>query len=99
MANDDNFYLYVDWGDGSVEEWIGPYESGDEVSLNHVWENNNKYTIQVKAKDTNDKESEWVTQSVFISRSRNPTSLLLLSLFEHFINQFQFLKNILRIIK
>jgi len=96
---DDNFYLYVDWGDGSVEEWIGPYESGDEVSLNHVWENNNKYTIQVKAKDTNDKESEWVTQSVFISRSRNPTSLLLLSLFEHFINQFQFLKNILRIIK
>lgn len=66
----DDFYLYIDWGDGSKDEWIGPYESGEMVSVNHVWQNKNIYKIKVKAKDINEKESNWGTQSVLISRNR-----------------------------
>ena len=90
----DDFYLYVDWGDGSNEEWVGPYSSGEIVTINHSWESKDFYDIMVKAKDANNKESNWVTQSVFISRDKKSTNLLLPSFFEHFLDFFQVLKQI-----
>ena len=36
----DDIWLYIDWGDGNVEEWIGPYESSEEVTLTHEWHEN-----------------------------------------------------------
>jgi hypothetical protein len=67
--NDDVFY-YIDWGDGEIEKWIGPSESGEEVTVNHSWEKQGTYIIQAKAKDTSDHESEWETFDVKIPRAR-----------------------------
>ncbi|MCK5260723.1 MAG: PQQ-binding-like beta-propeller repeat protein [Thermoplasmatales archaeon] len=51
--------LYIDWGDGSMEEWIGPYFSGQEIELSHTWSEQGNYTIRAKAKDTLGEESDW----------------------------------------
>ena len=56
--NGDQLYYLFDWGDGTDSGWIGPYTSGISVSADNIWSNGN-YQIKVKAKDTNNAESEW----------------------------------------
>jgi len=48
---EDDIWLYIDWDDGTVEDWIGPYESGEEVVVSHKWDDDNKYEITAKSKD------------------------------------------------
>lgn len=54
-----NVIYYIDWGDGSVEEWIGPYASGEEVTIAHTWEMGGKYEIMAKAKNEENAEGGW----------------------------------------
>jgi hypothetical protein len=55
----DDIFYYIDWGDGKIEEWIGPYPSGENVIVSHYWEHSGIYTVRAKARDTNGLESEW----------------------------------------
>jgi len=43
-------YYYIDWDDGTFEEWIGPYDSGFEAIIGHTWEEQGTFTIEAKAK-------------------------------------------------
>ncbi|MFO7677789.1 MAG: C25 family cysteine peptidase, partial [Thermoplasmatota archaeon] len=58
-AQNHNIYYYVDWGDETTSDWIGPYVSGNMIHLTHSWEEKGTYEIKVKAKDSLDAESEW----------------------------------------
>ena len=55
--NNDVYYM-VAWGD-EVSDWLGPFNSGETVSLVHTWDAVGEYTILVKAKDALDLESGW----------------------------------------
>ena len=57
-------YYYIDWGDGDVLEWVGPYESGEIIELSHTWEEQDTYTISARAKDTWGAIGEWGTLEV-----------------------------------
>ncbi|MCD6147629.1 MAG: PKD domain-containing protein [Thermoplasmata archaeon] len=57
--DDDQVYYMFDWGDGSVSDWLGPYNPGDKVKVSHSWEKNGTYSIMVKAKDIHYSESNW----------------------------------------
>lgn len=57
--NGDDVYYYVDWGDDTFEDWFGPYESGDEVTVSHAWFEQGTYIIRAKAKDVYGVESNW----------------------------------------
>jgi hypothetical protein len=48
---EDDIWLYVDWGDGSNTGWNGPYTSGEEVIKSHTWDENGAYDIKAKSKD------------------------------------------------
>ena len=52
-------YYYIDWGDDTNTGWIGPYESGDEISVENSWSEIGEYDILIKAKDILDDESGW----------------------------------------
>jgi len=54
----DVFY-YIDWGDGTVEEWIGPFKSGEKISLIHNWSNQGNYIIKARAKNTDGYLGPW----------------------------------------
>ena len=70
----DNDYLYYlfDWGDGTNSSWIGPYLSGENVSANHTWEEEEDFEIKVKAKDHLDLETSWSTIHIINISNRPP---------------------------
>jgi hypothetical protein len=56
---DTDVYYYIDWGDGNVEEWTGPFPSGEEITVSHTWLTGGNATIKAKAKNTHGTESIW----------------------------------------
>ena len=63
-------YYYVDWDDGTNSGWFGPFNSGEEATVNHTWSKRGKYVVKAKAKDTGDAESDWGKLTVTMPRSR-----------------------------
>ena len=90
--NDDIFY-YIDWGDVTFEEWIGPYNSGEEKSISHTWTTEGTYTIKAKAKDTNGGESEW-SDPLSVSMPKNKPYLN--TPFLDFLEQYPILYQLLQ---
>ncbi|KYK22450.1 hypothetical protein AYK21_03880 [Thermoplasmatales archaeon SG8-52-2] len=98
---DDEVYYYIDWDDGNVEEWIGPFSSGAEITVDHIWEEEGSYIIKVKAKDTYDDESDFAEFSVEIPRFRNSNTQftrLFEKIIERFSNVFPIIRQILSLI-
>jgi hypothetical protein len=92
--DDDDVKFYIDWGDNHTEKWIGPYASGEEVSLNHTWVEQGTYTIQVKAEDKGHYESNWSTLEVSMPKN-TPYST---TLFQRFLENHPYLFLILKLI-
>ncbi len=63
---DDDIYYYIDWGDDSNSSWLGPYKSGEEIEIEHSWDQQGSYTIRVKARDVHGAESNWATLKISI---------------------------------
>lgn len=55
----DTLSYLIEWGDGSISDWVGPYPSGSPVTLHHSWETVGSYQVRGKAKDTSGVESSW----------------------------------------
>jgi len=48
----DNIASYsIDFGDGETWGLLGPFDSGEEVIMSHIWSEQGNYTIRAKAKD------------------------------------------------
>jgi hypothetical protein len=69
--NLDEISYFIEWGDGSFEDWIGPYSSGEEIFVSHSWSEDGKYNIRAKAKDIKDYESTW-SEPFFVNISNPP---------------------------
>jgi Arylsulfotransferase (ASST)/PKD domain len=55
----DSLYYMIDWGDFSEETWVGPYDTGVEITFSHLWQQRGSYDVKVKAKDVHDAVSNW----------------------------------------
>lgn len=60
----DDVYYFVDWGDETNSSWLGPSNSGEEVTATHTWSEDGIYIIRVKAKDMDGAESDFETLKV-----------------------------------
>jgi hypothetical protein len=69
-VTDDNLYYYIEWGDGEIEEWIGPYTSGEQVTKSHSWSQDGSYVIRAKAKDEKGEESQWTILEISMPRNK-----------------------------
>jgi hypothetical protein len=54
-----NLYYWVEWGDGSHQEWFGPSASGIPIIISHSWSEKGNYSITAKAKNVLGVESDW----------------------------------------
>ncbi len=55
----DTVLYYVEWGDGTNDDWFGPYQSGQEVTATHSWDVDGVYKIRAKAKNINGNTGDW----------------------------------------
>jgi len=81
-------YFFVFWGDGNSTDWIGPYNSGELITLTHEWDKKGSYTISVKSKDTAGYESNWSQLKINAPRNTNFANILLYQ----FLHRLQVLK-------
>ena len=77
----DQLFYQWDWGDGSFSQWLGPYNSGEEISASHSW-SEGSYNIKVKSKDIHNKEGNW-SDPLPVSMPKNKQSD---QQFPHFLN-------------
>jgi C1A family cysteine protease len=97
----DDLYYYLNWGDtywaGGAVGWIGPYKSGQKITLEKTWAEKGNYTVRVKAKDRYDAKSDWGTLQVTMPVSYNIPHLSFWEhLFERFPHALPVLKQLLR---
>ena len=73
VSNDlegDPIYYEIDWGDDTSVGYLGPFESGENVKLKHIYFKEGDYEITAMAKDYNNIESQLGTLSVSVSKAR-----------------------------
>jgi len=91
-----NIFYQIDWGDGSITDWIGPYDSGESITMNHSWSDKGTYTIKARAKDTNNLWGLWGEIDVTMPLSYEPPQFHFLEwLLERFPNAFPILRYLL----
>jgi outer membrane protein assembly factor BamB len=90
---DKDIFCYVDWGDGTIEEWIGPYKSNQKINLDHTWKTPGDYFIKARAKDTDNLWGPWKEFNINIFNSRPKISLE--PVWMHFLDMFPVLQRIL----
>lgn len=65
----DDVYYQWDWGDGTISDWFGPYNFGEQTKATHQWSQNGSYEIKVRAQDPLGKTSGWSSvQSITIEK-------------------------------
>ncbi|MCJ7697593.1 MAG: hypothetical protein MUO73_04615, partial [Thermoplasmata archaeon] len=96
----DDVYYYLNWGDtywdGGAVGWIGPYKSGQKITLEKTWAEKGNYTVRVKASDKYDAKSDCGTLKVTMPVSYNiPRLRFLEQLFGRFPHAFPILRQLL----
>jgi hypothetical protein len=94
-SDGDNLYYYIEWGDENVEEWIGPYLSGEKLSLNHSWNEKGNYTIRAKTRDVFDAESSWATLNVSIQKNKQSANSFLIQIMKRLMEKFPLLDQLI----
>jgi len=94
-----NIWYYIDWGDGTFEDWTGPYASDEKIYVNHSWSAKGTYIIGARAKDIYGAIGEWGYLEVTMPKNKpfNFNFNLLEWLFERFPNAFPVLRQLLRL--
>jgi hypothetical protein len=69
----DNVSYSIDWGDGNVILWAGPFKSGQVIKFQHTWTKKDTIYIKAKAKDLPyENESDWTIYPIRWSYSLSP---------------------------
>jgi glutaredoxin len=84
----DAVFFYIDWGDGTVEEWVGPYASGFVANIQHTWYEKGEYEIKAKAKDSKGAESEWATLQIEMPVKRDLYQMPILYWLQQIMQRF-----------
>ncbi len=87
-------YYWIEWGDGDVEEWDGPYDSGADANVKHTWMKEGTYIIKAQAKDDTELISSWGTLTVTMPRNRASFG----SYWFRFIDMFPILQRLLQLL-
>lgn len=68
--DNDEIYLFVDWGDDNNTGWLGPYESGEKINLSYAWEEKGDYVIEAYCMDEHDQAGNHSVYPIVMSQVR-----------------------------
>lgn len=90
----DQMYYFIDWGDNTTSNWLGPFSSGYQITISHTWSTPGIYPVKAKVKDVYDDESDWAMFSVIIPNiDDKPISRFVELLFQRFPYVFPILRH------
>jgi Peptidase family C25/Propeptide_C25 len=90
---DQDLLFDIDWGDGNGATGLGPYHSGETVTMMHTWKTRGTYTIKTRTTDTVGAKSEWATiQLVTPTQYQFSLNVFLQHLIERFPHMFTVLR-------
>jgi hypothetical protein len=99
--NGHNIYYKIDWDDDSNTGWIGPFNSGEVISLNHSWNKKGEYLIKAWAKDIFGGESgqasfriKILTNDKSLQKNKGYNNQLFIQLLEKLIDRFPLLERL-----
>jgi hypothetical protein len=92
----DKIFYYIDWQDGNIQEWAGPYNSNVTQTFTHTWDEQGEYSVRAKAKDQYDFESEWTTLEISLPKNKQINNPILQFLENH-LHLFPILRHILNL--
>jgi len=92
-----DIWYSIDWGDGVTEEWIGPRDSGREITMNHTWYSRGTFQIKVKVKDVFDEESDYATLEVSMPKNKPYINTPFLNFLENHPHLFPLLRQLLNL--
>jgi outer membrane protein assembly factor BamB len=84
----DQIYYYIDWGDESNSDWVGPIDSEEVLFISHTWYKQGDYKIRAQAKDSTGKLSDWSTLEITMPKTK-------VSLWERLVYWFPILEEFL----
>ncbi len=90
-----NIWYYIEWDDGTVTGWLGPYNSGERITKSHTWNDRGKYTIRCKAKDVYDEESDWGEFEVTMPMNQQTQNWWFLQFLQNHPRMFPILRQLL----
>ena len=94
--NDDDVFYQIYWGNGEDLNWIGPFDSGEEVVVDFTYYWEGTFRILARAKDVNDIYGPWSELEVTMPVNQQSYSFPLLQrLLERFPNMFPILRNLI----
>ncbi len=90
--DNDQIYLYVNFGDENISNWIGPFNSGETIKINHIWQKpQTGYIMYAKVKDQFEESPAAVIK---IITPRNVVHRF--NFFEKLIRHFPIISHLLR---
>ncbi len=90
-----DLFYWIEWADGSNSGWLGPFDSGVEITESHSWDTVGKYPIQARTKDINGLVSCWGVLEVTVPRNRAKSYLW----YQWFLERFPLLERLLSLIR
>jgi outer membrane protein assembly factor BamB len=88
-------YYLIDWGDDTTTDWLGPFNSGESIMMNHSWVNKGTYNIKARARDTDNLWGPWGELEITMPYSYEPQFPFIQWLLERFPNAFPILRFLL----
>jgi outer membrane protein assembly factor BamB len=92
--NGDNVSYYIEWGDREFTDWIGPYQSGEDVIISHTWVEQDTYTIKARSKDINNLWGSWGELEVTMPVNQPYQFPFIQWLLERFPNAFPIMRQL-----
>ncbi len=93
--DDNDIWYFLYWGDGSGTGWLGPFDSGEDVTKHHRWTEKGTYNITCKAKDVYGEESDFGTLEVTMPKNLQSSNSLFIRFLEGHPRMFPILRYLL----
>jgi len=100
--DNDQVEYYIMWGDGDITSWTGLQSQGfPGCDESHIWDTQDTYLIEAKARDEHGLESDWGTFSVIMPKNKQYINTPFMNFLEKFLenhpNMLLMLKLILKL--
>jgi hypothetical protein len=69
---EDDIWIWIDWDDGDEDKWLGSYESGEEVTVSHKYDEEGQYNITAQSKDVWH-HSRWSDEYIVLIGNQAPS--------------------------